>query len=190
MGRLCVDDQTEEDIWLRLRDCAGEDDLVLKSRIYIDNVIYYKGNDGKNNIEYEVSVKEAEFLDPNSIESKLANERYFVAGNTINDEGGLSIHIVETGTCYKNDEYCAYIKIEAVNHGEEEEELPYVDFYGDDYLLEEADFSNNLNMQEIILAPGRKARGIYYAKLEHTEYELIEAELFDAIVIVKYSMSD
>lgn len=184
-GNFRVKDGTEGNVLSGLHEYDMEDHLAVKVRLILDDVVYYEDSHENLNIEYEVNVKEAEFLELNSVESKLAASGYFIAGNTINYKGGLSIYIAETGTCYVDNKDCAYVKVEAVNNGEETAQLPYADFYGDDYALD-IYFLPESNVNGASLAPGRKTQGTYYAELKGNHYDTIEAELYNAIVMVQY----
>ena len=138
-----------------------------------------------------MTAKEATFLPLDSIEAKLARSGYFTEGDTINYKSGLSIHIISTGYMNAAGVDCAYVEIEATNNGEEDVYLPNPDFYGDNYIMDKAIVGDGSDvMRGMSLAPGRKVQGYYCAQLGYEDYSIIEAELYDAIVMVQYTESD
>jgi len=185
-----IEDKTEEKTLSALEEYSYRDDLAVKMQVVLDGIEYYKKDDGTLLIEYHASACKAEFLEPGSVENKLANNGYFVTGNTINFESGLSIHIVDTGTCFVYGEYCAYVEIEAINNGSEDVQLLSAEFYGDDYELNEWYDYDGVDISYSKISPGRKFHGGYYANLNYNEYDLIEAEIGDAIVLVKYEIEN
>lgn len=191
IGTFRVTDKTEDKALEELENNSIMDSLAVKMRVVLDEIIYYENNEnGKITVEYELSAKEATLLPLDSIEAKLARNEYFVAGNMINFESGLSIYVAETGYLYKNGISCAYVKIEATNNGKEEAYLPNPDFYGDDYILDRfilgdgSDISGGMG-----LAPGRKVQGYYCAEAGNNDYSVVEADLSGAIVMIQYPKS-
>ena len=175
-----------------LENYSITDHLAVRMRVILTDIKYYEYDDsGDITVEYEVSAKEASFLPLDSIETKLARNGYFVAGNMINFKNGLSIYIAETGYLNNNGISCAYVKVEATNHGTEEVYMPNPDFYGDDYALERSYLANDSDVKNgMSLAPGRKVQGYYCAKAGNNEFSVIEADLSGAIVMIQYTKSD
>ena len=191
VGLFRVKDNTKEKSFADLSNYSSLDNLAVKMKVVLDEVVYYEvDNSGEISIEYEVSAKEATFLPLDSVDTKLARSGYFVKGNRINFKSGLSVYIADAGTTYKDGANCAYIEIEAVNNGTESTSLPNPDFYGDDYVLEREFFVDVDNINGLSLAPGRKIQGSYWASLDNSDYSVIEADLFGAIVMVQYATSD
>lgn len=188
VGTFRVEDDTEEPVLDELKNYSATDHLAVEMRIVLNEVMYYE-SDGSDEtmIEYEVGAKEATFLPLDSAEAKSARNGYFAAGNMINFKSGLSIYIVDTGSTNKGGINCAYVEIEATNNETESVSLPNPDFYGDNYVLDRAFFPDVDNINGISLAPGRKVRGFYYADLGNGDCSVVEAELFDAIVMIPYS---
>lgn len=124
-----VTDKTEDKALEELENYSITDYLAVQMRVVLNDIKYYEYDDsGDIMVEYEVSAQEATFLPLDSIETKLARNGYFVAGNMINFKNGLSIYIAETGYLNNNGISCAYVKVEATNNGTEEVYLPNPDF--------------------------------------------------------------
>lgn len=186
-----VTDKTEDKVLAELKNYSILDSLAVKMRVVLNEIVYYEdSSSGEITVEYEVSAKEVTFLPLDSVETKLARNGYFVAGNTINYKSGLSIYIMDTGCLYNAGTYCAYVKVEATNNGTEDVTLPNPDFYGDDYILERWYLTDGSDITAgTSLAPGRKTQGYYCANIGNGNYSEIEAELYDAVVMVQYSLS-
>ncbi|MBE5879090.1 MAG: hypothetical protein E7288_03825 [Lachnospiraceae bacterium] len=192
IGLFRVADQTDGKVLADTANYKSLDNLAVEMRVVLDQVVIYEteGSD-EISIEYEVTAKEATFLPLDSIEAKLARSGYFTVGNTINYKDGLSINIVSVG--YENiiGMDCVTIEVEAINTGSEDVYLPNPDFYGDNYFMERAYRGDKTDITNgMCLAPGRKVHGYYCARLGEEEYSVIEAELYDAIVMVQYTKSD
>lgn len=187
-----VTDQTEDKALTELENYSIMDSLAVKMRVVLNDIQYYEYDDsGDITVEYEVAAKEAIFLPLDSIETKLARNGYFTAGNMINFKNGLSIYIAETGYLNNQGISCAYVKIEAVNNGTEDVTLPNPDFYGDDYILERSYLFDDSGLaNNVSLAPGRKVQGYYCAEAGNSDYSVVEADLSGAIVMIQYTMSD
>lgn len=187
-----VTDKTEDKALAELENYSITDHLAVQMRVVLNDIKYYEYDDsGDITVEYEVSAKEATFLPLDSIETKLARNGYFVAGNMINFKNGLSIYIAETGYLNNNGISCAYVKVEATNNGTEEVYMPNPDFYGDDYVLERSYLANDSDVNNgMRLAPGRKVQGYYCAKAGNSDYSVVEADLSGAIVMIQYTKSD
>ncbi len=187
-GTFYAKDATDGQVLQELSNYDNQDELAVKVRFVLDHEIWYDEGNDEYRIQHEISIKDAEFLELDSVESKLVSSGYYSAGNTINYQNGLSIYIAGTGTCYAENQYCAYVEVEAVNNGEEAVQMPYADFYGDDFAL--APWIGDRNINGEVLAPGRKTQGVYYANLDGCDYNTIEAELYDAIVMVQFPVEE
>lgn len=187
-----VTDKTADKALAELENYSITDHLAVRMRVILNDIKYYEYDDsGDITVEYEVSAKEATFLPLDSIETKLARNGYFVAGNMINFKNGLSIYIAETGYLNNNGISCVYVKVEATNNGTEEVYMPNPNFYGDDYALERSYLANDSDVKNgMSLAPGRKVQGYYCAKAGNNEFSVIEADLSGAIVMIQYTKSD
>lgn len=192
MGIFRVADKTDGKTLSETANYSSLDNLAVEMRVVLDRVVIYEDEGtGEISLEYEVTAKEATFLPLDSIEAKLARSGYFTEGDTINYKSGLSIHIISTGYMNAAGVDCAYVEIEATNNGEEDVYLPNPDFYGDNYIMDKAIVGDGSDvMRGMSLAPGRKVQGYYCAELGYDDYSVIEAELYDAIVMVQYTESD
>ncbi len=192
VGLFRVTDMTDGKVLSETTNYSSLDNLAVKMRVVLDGVVIYEDEGtGEISLEYEVSAKEATFLPLDSIEAKLARSGYFTEGDTINYKSGLSIHIISTGYMNAVGVDCVYVEIEATNNGEEDVYLPNPDFYGDNYIMDKAIVGDGSDvMRGMSLAPGRKVQGYYCAQLGYEDYSVIEAELYDAIVMVQYTESD
>lgn len=117
-------------------------------------------------------------------------DRFYV-GETITFANDMSITVLEAGSAFDEISTYAYITIEAANNGSETVELPYIDFYADDYKLEgdiqpEEAWSENIAGET--LSPGRKIKGTYYRQCEEFyNADKVEAEFGKAIIVIKDS---
>lgn len=188
-GNFYVKDQTDTNVLAGIKDYDYKDNLAVTMRLVLDDIELVETKSSGILVQYQVSAQTAEILPIGSAKSKLASNDYFTAGNTINYNSGLSISIYDTGTCYVDNSYCAYIEIEAVNNGNEDVYLLQADFYGDDYSIDRfyTGKDDALYGGEK-LAPNRRIHGVYYADLGWNDYTEIEASLGDAIIMVQYPM--
>ena len=124
-------------------------------------------------------------------EKEVVNDGRYHVGDTITYTNGLKVTILDAGIYEDAWDKFVYVEVEVENAGKEVMEFgnPSVDFYGDDFKINEGNSVplpyDDFGYGEEI-APGRKASGRCYELCNNYDnYSVVEAQIGDAIIVVK-----
>lgn len=135
----------------------------------------------------EESVSQTEAAPADAENGSTDEKNYFHIGDTIEFANDVSFTLVQAGKSSDGIDTYVYLEVEIDNESGEEYQVSLSDitFYGDDYALETV-YTGDEDIVDKVTGNGRKAKGYFYAKCPNYDYTTdIQAELGDAIIIIK-----
>lgn len=126
-------------------------------------------------------------------ESFLETYKRFMVGDTIQFENGLEVYILDVGIyneTFSGNGVYVYVDLELKNNGKEAMDFSdsFVEFYGDNYKIrgDISPVTANDKLGNVSINVGRQARGRCYVQCnDYDNYSVIEAQISDAIIVMK-----